>query len=140
MKKYFTLFLICLNFNLAYSQNWEEDFCINFDVPQYLNQLFIENSPGNTWQIGPPQKLTFNEANSAPNVIVTDTINPYPPGNTSVFAIKSLALDGLIFGLDIFYGFYNVEADSLNDYGNMEFSPDNGATWVDIINDILRLS
>jgi hypothetical protein len=135
MKEALTFFAICLNFSLTYSQSWSEEFCINFDGPQYLNQLFIENSPGNTWQIGPPQKTTFTEANSAPNVIVTDTINPYTPGDSSVFNIKSLALDGLIFGLDIFYGFYSVQSDSLNDYGTMEFSPDNGVTWLDMIND-----
>jgi hypothetical protein len=135
MKKVFTLLLIFLNFSMVHSQGWYEDFCINFEQPQFLNQLFIDNSPGNTWQIGPPQKATFHQANSAPNVIVTDTINPYPPGNTSIFTIKCLALDGLIFGLDLFYGFYYVRSDSLNDYGSMEFSPDNGVTWVDMIND-----
>jgi hypothetical protein len=135
MKKALALFLICMNFTLAYSQEWYEDFCINFEQPQFLDQLFIENSTGNTWQVGPPQKATFDQANSAPNVIVTDTVNPYPPDNTSVFTIKSLAMDGLYYGLEIFYGFYYVQTDSLHDYGIIEFSGDNGITWVDIIND-----
>jgi hypothetical protein len=135
MKKSLTLLLFFLNFNQANSQDWYEAFCINFEDPQYLNQLFIENSPVNTWQIGPPQKTVFIAANSAPNAIVTDTINPYPPDNTSVFEIKSLALDGMYYGCEMFYGFYYVQSDTLNDFGKIEFSPDNGGTWVDLIND-----
>ena len=135
MKKAFILIIICLNISLSYSQEWYDAFCLNFEEPQFFSQLFIENSPDNTWQVGPPHKITFDEAKSAPNVIVTDTANPYSPDNTSVFSIKTLAQDGLIFGLDVFYGYYYVQADSLNDYGTMEFSPDNVATWVDMIND-----
>lgn len=137
MKKAFTLLLICLNFSLVYSQNWEEDYCINFEQPQFLDHLYIDIAgfPGNLWQVGPPQKTTFNYANSEPNVIVTDTLNFYPPDNTSGFIIKNLASSGFIYGLEFFSGFYFVQADSVNDYGLMEFSPDNGVSWIDLIND-----
>ncbi len=40
----------------------------------------------------------------------------------------------------MFYGQYAVQTDSLNDYGLIEFSPDNGTTWIDIINDTLYSS
>jgi hypothetical protein len=42
----------------------------------------------NIWQIGAPHKTEFTSALSAPNVIVTDTINPYPANDTSVFILK----------------------------------------------------
>lgn len=137
MKKIFTLLLICLNFSLAYSQSWEEDYCLNFEQPQFLDHLYIDTVafPENIWQVGPPQKATFNYANSEPNVIVTDTLNFYPPDNSSGFIIKNLATNGFIYGLEFFNGFYYVQSDSLSDYGIMEFSPDNGTTWIDMIND-----
>lgn len=135
MKKLFTLLLICLNFSMAYSQYWNEDYCINFEQPQFLDHLFIETTPGNIWQVGPPQKMTFNYANSEPNAIVTDTLNFYPTGNSSSFIIKNLATSGFIYGLEFFSGAFYVQSDSLNDYGLMEFSPDNGTSWIDMIND-----
>jgi hypothetical protein len=137
MKKAFTLLLISLNFNLAYSQSWDGDYCLNFEEPLYLDHLFIDtvNFPENIWQLGHPQKVTFNNAYSEPNVIVTDSINFYPVNNSSVFILKNLALDGFIYGLEFFSGFYYVQSDSLSDYGIMEFSPDNGTTWIDMIND-----
>jgi hypothetical protein len=137
MKKAFTLLLISLNFSLAYSQSWEEDYYLNFEEPQYFDHLFIDtvSFPENTWQIGPPQKTLFNSALSVPNAIVTDTINVYPANNTSVFFIKNLGTKGSMYGLEIFDGYYYVQSDSLNDYGLIEFSPDNGTTWIDLIND-----
>jgi hypothetical protein len=137
MKKAFTLLLICLNFSMAYSQEWYEDYCLNFEEPPLLDHLFIDtvNFPENIWQIGHPQKVTFNNAYSEPNVIVTDSVSFYPLNNTSAFILKNLALEGFIYGLEFFSGAYYVQADSLNDYGLMEFSPDNGASWIDMIND-----
>lgn len=137
MKKAFTLLLICLNFSMAYSQEWYEDYCLNFEEPPLLDHLFIDtvNFPENIWQIGHPQKVTFNNAYSEPNVIVTDSVSFYPVNNTSAFILKNLALEGFIYGLEFFSGAYYVQADSLNDFGLMEFSPDNGASWIDMIND-----
>lgn len=137
MKKSFSLLLICLTSSLAFPQSWEEDYYLNFEEPQYFDHLSIDtfNFPDNTWQIGPPQKITFNNADSEPNVIVTDTLNSYPANNTSIFYIKNLGSKGSMYGLEIFAGFYYVRSDSLNDYGLIEFSPDNGTTWIDLIND-----
>jgi hypothetical protein len=137
MKKSLTILLICLTSNQAFSQSWDGDYCLNFEDPFYLDHLVIDtvNYPENKWQLGHPNKVTFSNAYSEPNVIVTDSINFYPVNNTSSFIIKNLALDGIIYGLEFFSGVYYVQADSLNDYGLMEFSPDNGTTWIDMIND-----
>ena len=35
----------------------------------------------------------------------------------------------------ILSGEYYVNSDSLTDFGLIEFSPDNGTTWIDLIND-----
>jgi hypothetical protein len=70
------------------------------------------------------------------NAIITDTINPYPINDTSVFTVihkVNLALsDEQIMALS---GYYKVDSDSLKDFGLIEYSPDNGITWLDMIND-----
>jgi hypothetical protein len=135
MKIIVFVFTFCFCLNSLLAQSWENDYCINFEQPEYFNHLFIDSAAGNTWQVGAPQKLTFNQAFSQPNVIVTDTINPYPANTNSSFILKSEAIGGFYYGLEFFSGFYRVQSDSLNDSGMMEFSPDNGVTWIDMIND-----
>ena len=44
-------------------------------------------------------------------------------------------LYGDFYGMKMLTGNYLVKSDSLKDYGKIEFSPDNGSTWIDIIND-----
>lgn len=89
----------------------------------------------NIWQIGRPQKTTFNNAQSGVGVIITDTITPYPVNNHSVFTITKPVDWGLIYGLEMFQGAYYVQTDTLKDYGIMEFSPDNGNTWINMLDD-----
>ena len=67
--------------------------------------------------------------------MITDTINLYPISNYSSFIIQNIASYGNIYGMKMFTGNYMVNTDSLTDYGKIEFSPDNGITWVNIIND-----
>jgi len=93
--------------------------------------------PQNLWQIGRPQNPLFDSACSSSNVIITDTINKYSTNNYSVFIIKNMATMGDIYGCKMFQGNYYVQTDSLKDYGKIEFSPNNGATWIDIINDTI---
>lgn len=137
MKKAFTLLMICLNFSLAYSQNWGDNYCLYFDNGDNLDHLIIDtlNYPDNLWQIGRPQKPVFNEAQTLPNVIITDTINSYPVNNSSAFIIKDVASLGMIEGIENLTGYYYVQSDTLNDYGKIEFSPDKGITWYDLIAD-----
>lgn len=102
--------------------------------------LYIDSviNPNNSWQIGAPQKLTFTNAYSTPNVIVTDTLNPYPVNDTSAFYIgyttteSSTSIHWDVFQME-FYFF--VDSDTLTDKGLIEFSVDNGITWIDLIND-----
>ena len=126
----------------TYAQNdcWDDIYNgfydINFDDGTCMEGLFIDtlSNPNNIWQIGGPQKNTFTSAYSAPNVIVTDTVNTYPINDTSSFIIKDLAGYGFPSYFAIFGGFYHVNSDSLNDFGRIELSPDNGNTWYDILN------
>ena len=98
--------------------------------------LQIDNSsnPANVWQIGEPQKATFTSASSVPNAIVTDLIDPYPVKSNSSFLITHQAGMGFWMGHTFTLSFdYAVDTDSLNDYGIIEFSPDNGSSWCNLM-------
>jgi len=123
----------------TFGQGLEDNYDLNFDDPFELQHLTIDtvSNPNNLWQVGIPNKPHFASAYSLPNAIVTDTINPYPVNDTSVFIITNIASGG---GFEnnhtvILSGQYFVDSDSLTDYGTIEFSPDNGITWIDLIND-----
>ena len=138
MKRIIT-FLIFLNAHNLYSQSSCDDIYYNIDFEDTicLYHINIDTSsfPDNIWQIGYPQKPSFDSTANPTRVLITDTINPYPINNHSVFTIRNFATDGDLFGFKMFQGAYKVQTDSLNDYGLMEFSPDNGTTWIDLFND-----
>ncbi|MBN1186802.1 MAG: hypothetical protein JXB49_31275 [Bacteroidales bacterium] len=120
------------------------NFDLNFDDNYVLNHLTIDtiSNPNNIWQVAAPQKGEFIHAFSVPNVIITDSVNSYPVNDTSSFIITNVALGE---GFDnqhtvILEGQYFVDSDSLQDYGKIEFSPDNGATWVDLFHDTVPVS
>lgn len=118
---------------------WQE-YIYTFEDTAHWHSLSIDtiNYPYNSWQIGHPQKNTIDNAFSQPNVIITDTIDSYPPNNISVFEIVHQAQDGFVDGgVAVFSGFYFVDSDSLLDYGIIEFSPDDGTSWINLLTDTL---
>jgi hypothetical protein len=114
---------------------------ITFDDTTWNNYIFIDtvSYPDNIWQVGKPDKNNFNQAYSIPNAIVTDTINSYPVNDTSVFYIRYITPDELPGGWTYTYlGFYyKIDTDDGADSGKIEFSIDNGVTWIDCLNDTL---
>jgi hypothetical protein len=136
MKTLFFILSCCLATLNVCCQNWGDSFCIQFDSQENLDHLFIDtvNYPGHSWQVGNPDKPVFQHAYSFPNSIVTDTIDPYPVNDTSVFIIKDIASEGTVQGMEVFSCTYYVNSDSLHDYGLIEFSADDGETWIDLIN------
>lgn len=118
---------------------WQE-YIYTFEDTAHWHSLSIDtiNYPYNSWQIGHPQKNTIDNAFSQPNVIITDTLDSYPPNNISVFEIVHQAQDGFVDGgVAVFSGFYFVDSDSLLDYGIIEFSPDDGTSWINLLTDTL---
>jgi hypothetical protein len=98
----------------------------------------FDSNPNNIWQIGTPQKTSFNIAHSIPKAILTDTINYYPIQDTSSFSIEYITeyASSSIHWTNFNIRFnYQVDTDSLLDQGELKFSPDNGATWIDLISD-----
>lgn len=138
MKKVLSLIALALALNCSSQDYWAYN--INFEDSSQLFRVIIDtiNYPENIWKIGEPKKTVFNSAYSIPNAIATDLNNPYPAGDTSVFIIRHIANDGFMYPhMVILSGYYKIDSDTLNDYGLIEFSPDNGDTWVDLINDTI---
>jgi len=118
-------------------EGWQE-YLYSFDDSTHWHSLTIDtiNNPFNIWQIGKPHKNSINSAFSGSRVIITDTVNSYPENTLSKFEFAHHAQEGFIEGVvAVFSGFYFVNADSLSDYGSIEFSPDNGNTWINLLTD-----
>jgi hypothetical protein len=138
-----TLLLFLFSIVLLVNLHGQNGCSLNFEGtsswPPLICDIQIDNgtNPNNSWQIGEPQKNTFTSAISTPNAIVTDLIDPYPVNDTSSFIIVHIAEDGLVPDPMIGHWFeisfaYWVDTDSTNDYGYIEFSPDNGTSWYNI--------
>jgi hypothetical protein len=96
-------------------------------------------NPTNIWQIGAPAKTLFNAALSAPNAIITKLNSVYPVNDTSSFIIYHLVDFGLIdLGTMDLIGRFQINSDTLTDYGKIEFSPDNGQTWINALTDSIN--
>ncbi len=130
----FTLFGQVTCGNIAMPENWRFD--DNSSPYGYLLQIDKVSNPNNIWQIGTPQKTFISEAYSSPNVIITDTINHYPPNDTSVFIFKHIDQGGYSTPHSAeLAGYYKVNSDSLNDFGTIEISLDKGVTWINLLTD-----
>ena len=138
--KEITIIGISLFISTVYS-NAQPGFFLDFENPysvEHVLTIDTISNPNNSWQIGIPNKEFLSDAFSPMNVIITDTINPYPVNDTSAFTIWHVADEGFVepHSADL-QGYYKVNSDSLRDFGRIDFSPDNGNLWVDLINDTI---
>ncbi|HEY9187995.1 MAG TPA: T9SS type A sorting domain-containing protein [Ignavibacteria bacterium] len=137
------LFLFLFITVVSFSQSsYDNNYNLSFDDTSVFFKIQKDtiHHLHNIWQIGKPNKQIFLNAYSAPNVIVTDTVNAYPINDTSVFVIKNISdcLGGFQWPHTVILsGKYYVNSDTLNDYGTIEFSPDNGNTWINLITDTI---
>lgn len=99
---------------------------LHFDDTTSTHYFYIDtNVIGNAWQIGTPQKTLFDSAYSAPNALVTDTLNGYPTENYSTTYMSLVVAEGLMW----FYFVHKYDTDTLEDGGKIELSIDGGANW-----------
>ncbi len=115
--------------------------CNNFE--SNINRVFIDTA--SIWQIGEVNKVIFDSAYSATNSIITDTTQPYPNNDTSIFYINFQDQWG---GISRYLGLYSplvVEFDhryltsSVTDFGLAEYSFDNGNSWFQLFNDTYNI-
>lgn len=89
------------------------------------------NQPGNIWQVGIPQKTFLYQGYSMPLAITTDTLQNYPVNNTSSFSFTIFDTSQFTscFGATYFEFKQRFDTDTINDFGIVEYSFDNGLTW-----------
>lgn len=141
MKKHLILLIaITFSFQFVFAQFYEQ---IDFDSPgSHDDWIKIDTvtNPNNIWQIGTPSKTTFTSAYSPVRAIVTDTLNSYPANDTSGFLLLfpkfQLPENGsndkgdLLLLLDFWF---QMQSDSLGDYGTVEVSCDYGQSWINVM-------
>ncbi len=96
--------------------------------------VHLDTAAENIWQIGKPQKTIFDSAQSLPNVLVTDTINSYPMGNTSRFITGFNPDDWSRLYKIAFRWMQKLDMDTNRDGGIIEYSLDTGMTWINVFN------
>jgi hypothetical protein len=144
MKKTILLLIFSCQSVITIGQAWcggiasPEEWNFDNSSAHWSTFLIIDTitNPDNIWQVGTPQKTVINSAYSSPNVIITDTINPYPANDTSVFIFNVIDHGGYAYAFTAeLSGYYKVNSDTLKDYGMIEVSLDNGAYWFNITSD-----
>ena len=124
-------FFACITSITATAQEYYQYFD-GADTSIYNSVIIsIDSSDTDVWQIGPPQKNIFTMAATVPNVIVTDTVNPYPPNDTSTFQFPVL---GWSWGIMAIQWAQKIDLEEQMDHGIVEFSIDSGNTWQNAFN------
>ena len=106
-----------------------------FEGPTSLEAIIDTAQGQNSWQIGPPQKTLFNEALTAPNVIITDTVNNYPSSDTSSFMVRIEGYSLFSYPYMIMLFSHKMDVDEMHAGGWIEASYDEGNTWANIYTD-----
>ncbi len=137
MKKILCFFLFSLLLNkLAFSQI--PYFDIDFDE-RYPVEIFSFNSTSNgtaKWNHAVPNKSILSNAHSGSAVLITYADTTYPVNDTSTFTVTYVCSDGFINKhTAMISGWYNVNSDTLTDYGYIELSIDHGQTWMNLFAD-----
>ena len=110
----------------SYSQGYYEQYFDGADTTSQSVQISFGTDSNNVWQIGPPQKTLFNAAATEPNVLVTDTINPYITGDTSM-VVATAPLEGIGWILAVEW-MQKLDLDTNLAGAVLEYSLDDGQT------------
>ena len=134
MKKIASLFLILTSLYSSAQIDYGEQGLIPTDscsFENYCQRMLIDTSnTNNDWVIGSTNKPFFGQANSLPNAIMTDSLNPYSSNNLSYFDLGFNAWDGSGFPMNMYIQFeHKYETDTLIDGGYITVSHDSGQTW-----------
>jgi hypothetical protein len=106
---------------------FDNDSC--WESPYYAVDIPPSN---NIWQVCVPHKTVFDSAFYSFHAILTDSAGPYPVNDTSRFIIKFIIPSGCGC-VPVIGAHYKFDSDSLNDFGQVEFSLDHGTTWFNAL-------
>jgi hypothetical protein len=143
MRKLFTLVCCLFVAVLAKGQCYYGNLDFDGAYTCYKKLIVIDtvNYHHNLWQVGPPHKVNLDSPYSAPNVIITDTLNNYPASDTSVFILKIPAwlpspYFWMMYGPLYRFSFeYRLDIDS-NAKAYVELSKDSGSHWFNIVDSL----
>jgi hypothetical protein len=94
-------------------------------------QLLPDTSSSNIWQIGHTIKFGVTNARDSACSMITDTLNPYPINNLSMFTVILPENTTIGWNYNYYFKFWHrFETDSLLDGCWLEFSKDTGHTWA----------
>jgi hypothetical protein len=101
----------------------------------YSNSIFVyqESAINNIWQVGAPQKIVFDGASTLPNALITDTVNNYPPNNTS--SVYFYTVPYVSWGVLGIQWKQKLDMEKKHAGGIVEFSTDYGVSWQNAFND-----
>jgi hypothetical protein len=119
---------------LSGAQNIKTQYFDGNDTIDYNSVVVrLDTSAFNVWQIGKPQKSIFDSAFTAPNVLITDTINYYPINTNSSFEIWNPQLNNF-WGILALRWMQKLDLDTNHDGAIIEYSVDSGSTWTNVFN------
>ncbi len=135
IKLYLLILTAIFTSSLAQAQSLRQYFD-GADTNGFSALLIIRDTTDtiDVWQQGPPQKMIFDSAATYPNVMVTDTINNYPPNDTSSFSIHA-DIRYLSWGVHAIRWKQKLDYDFKADGGLVEYSLDTGDTWHSVFDD-----
>ena len=99
----------------------------SFETPE--TEIVMDTAGGNIWQIGEPHKLFFDTAHSGTRAILTDTLDAYPPNDTSsfIYIIRNPFTQTCLTCMEFWHKY---DMDTLADKGLIDASYDGGNSWV----------
>lgn len=119
---------------------WEDTCYFNNNCSMWgYNKIGPFNVPGNLWQTGRPLKpYPLDTTVTPPNVLITDTLNPYPINSNSSFELhfgRWPGYENLCWKRMIFSFNYKIDADSSKDGIYVEIMYNGSNQWKNIIFD-----
>lgn len=127
------VFIATFSFGQNYQQYFDRaDTICDPNISPSSICISISGDSANIWQIGIPQKSIFDSAATFPNALLTDTIDFYPPNNSSGFQFTIVPWTNR--GVLAIQWKQKLDMDEGLDGGKIEFSVDAGATWQNVFN------
>lgn len=119
-------------FSQLYQQYFDGADTINDPFSNSSIFVQIDTNSSNIWQVGSPQKIIFDSAATAPNALITDTINYYPINNQS--SVQFTIVPWTTWGVLAIQWKQKLDIDTSGDGAFVEFSVDGGNTWQNAFN------
>lgn len=101
--------------------------------------ITINGPETNIWEIGRPDKMFFNSTHNGNRAILTDSSSYYSNNCNDYFYITIPWSDNT-WGEGILSFYHKFDTDTLIDGGVIEMSYDNGASWINILDDNNHIS